>query len=235
VLSPSKDASGANLRSELVFLESISLGGYEVHDVPTWRNLPSEGSVATDSNAALTEGVVMLGNQTFEHAILTVDYQRSQIILRDPSLFTTARSDAAGRTVKKIRRVDPVMWGSAGGFVAIDGKVAGRRTRVLIDTGLAPGGLALLRPFARDARLAPTGHVEAITGTGMHKLPYVDAVTWSIGDRERTTYAVITSLEIGDHQAGVGALIGVELLKRYRVTVDYTRNRLILEDYARRR
>jgi len=171
------------------------------------------------------EGVTVagvLGFEVLQRFVVEVDYARRRLTLTLPERFDPA---AAGT---------PVPFVFAGHIPAVDGSVDGIAGRFTIDTG-SRSALSLHRPFVEAHHLLERYHpeVEALTGWGVGG-PVHAAVTRA---GKLTLGAVEVPLPVTELVSSEkGALadrylagnVGGGVLRRFRVTFDYRRERLYL-------
>lgn len=215
------DATGARREGEWTRLPVVRLGEWEFRDVP--------GQVLdiSENDAALATPI--LGNTLFDNLVLTIDDRRREIVLRsaaDPlsphprdRQIAITRLNAFPLVVKGEKR----FWG---GQLSVAGQAAGRPVRFLVDTGWGFKGIGLSRAFRDQTGLLPTGRtVDAAVGYGNARLD-VAQTAWSLAGLSGTGDALVTP-SLG----GAEAAIGRELLSRFRVTIDFRRDLLLLQPY----
>jgi hypothetical protein len=165
----------------------------------------------------------LIGYEVFKRFVVKVDYERSLLTLTLPSAFNY---EGAGTVV-------PFQFNDR--IPQVDGSIDGLAGKFDIDTG-SRSSLSLLKPFAEKndlrARMAP--RFEAVTG-------------WGVGGPARGLVARACELHLGDvvvpspvaeislQQKGafvspyVAGNVGAGVLKRFNITFDYGRQRLIFE------
>jgi hypothetical protein len=238
------DVGGNSETHEMVLLSRVRLGAYELADVPSWAvggpdALTDKASTPPDLLAAGAGGVwqryPILGNIVFERVALTIDYQKSELVLRSSSSAPNART-------LPVRRVGPVFTTGAGvargGFVVIAGTVGGRPVNFVLDTGLPFEEGIVLAPNKRDLAAAQSSSrrdARAVVGLGQVATEQFAGVTWSLGGGVLGQGDVIVPSRfslVGDGRTSLDALIGAHLLRAYRITIDYPRARVVLEPYS---
>ncbi len=241
------DVGGNSETHEMVLLSRVRLGAYELADVPSWAvggpNAPTDKAGApTDMLAAGAGGVwqryPVLGNIVFERVALTIDYQKSELVLRT----ITSSSSAPNARTLPVRRVGPVFTTGAGvargGFLVIAGTVGGRPVNFVLDTGLPFEEGIVLAPNKRDLAAAQSSSrrdARAVLGLGQVATEQFAGVTWSLADGVLGQGDVIVPSRFslaGDGRTSLDALIGAHLLRAYRITIDYPRARVVLEPYS---
>ena len=244
------DAGGHGEAHEMVVLSQVRIGGYELANVPSWAvGTPDDAAPdAGDADApeTLAGGVwrryPVLGNVVFEQVALTIDYRRSELILRPKSANAAATQRVPGTRTLPVQRVGPVFTtdtGTArGGFLVFAGSVNGQPVNFLLDTGLpfapgivlAPGKRALLG----DAPASSGQEVRAVTGLGQVSAQRFTDVSWLLGGVPGKGEVIVPPqlATLGDDKTSIDALVGAYLLQAYRITIDYPRSRVLLEPYA---
>ncbi len=241
-----QDVSGAHAAHEMVLLSRVRIGTYELTNVPSWAvrtQKPSPADAAAPPDEGIAGGVwqryPVLGNVVFEQVALTIDYRKSELILR-PQRGGIAPAAPGTRTLP-VQRVAPVFTGESGaahgGFLALAGTVEGRPVKFLLDTGLPFETGIVLAPNKRGllAAEAPRQEVQAVTGLGQVSAGRFANVAWSLngGAAEKGDVIIPTQFALlGDGKTSIDALVGAYLLQNYRVTIDYPRARVLLEPYA---
>jgi len=210
------DATGAGstkVKATISTLKRLEVGSASVENesvivVPLPKELRCDG---------------LVGYGFLHHFVVGVDYQAGTISFDAPSKFTPSKT--AKSFALKVN----------GGIPTVEGSVEGLDGWFNVDTG-AGGSLSLFTPFVDKNKLRDRfpNRVSMITGAG------VGGVT--MGDMTR-----ISSIKIGDfvlpplmtdlstQKSGVFASeaqignIGYDILHRFRVTIDYPGQHLLLE------
>ncbi|HXT23036.1 MAG TPA: aspartyl protease family protein, partial [Thermoanaerobaculia bacterium] len=180
------------------------------------------------TNLAEVEGVDVagvLGFEVLQRFVVEIDYARRRLTLTQPEKFDPASGTGAGTEL-------PFVF--AGHVPAVAGTIDGLAGRFTIDTG-SRGAVALHRPFVERHDLVARYR------------PDIDAVTgWGVGGGVRAKVTCAGLLMLGTVEvplpitelvtAEKGALadrylagnVGGGVLRRFRVTFDYRRERLYL-------
>jgi hypothetical protein len=168
----------------------------------------------------------VIGYEVFEHYVVTIDFQRRVILLTEPSSF---RPDPAAT---------PLPLSFAGRLPVIRASLRfGKEplpAKLMIDTGAATT-VILRHPFATRHRLIGSDSSERMSETvALGRRPFI-----TLSARElkihRWTFPN-PAVEAYGSTAGAGGytetdgLLGNHVLQNFRVTFDYARKRLFLEE-----
>ncbi len=178
---------------------------------------------------ASAEGVSssgLIGYEVFKRFTVRVDYEKSLLILTEPSAFTYAGKGTV------------VPFNFNGHIPQVDGSIDGIAGKFDIDTG-SRASLSLLAPFAEKHQLKDhyAAKVEGVTG-------------WGVGGAARSQVTRAKELRLGDvtvpfpvteltlQKKGaftdpyVAGNVGAGVLKRFNITFDYRSQKLIFEPNA---
>ena len=172
----------------------------------------------------------LLGGDFLSGHVVTIDYARNKITIRDPEGFVPP----AGAVVVPVSL--ETGWPVVRGAIAMRGG-APIPCRLIIDTGVR-FTLALFHPFSEKNGLhdTPGSLHDIVIGAGVGGLSRgdvarLDALTLGpvsfaqpIGIMSRDTSGIFS-------MDGPDGIVGGELLRRHRVTFDYAHERMILERY----
>lgn len=219
-----RGAGSESVEVALVAHPVVSFSGVELP-------LRSMASIPLDS-LALREGRTIdgiAGYDLISRFTIAVDYQHRTLHFRDPATYTPA---AAAHAL-------PVTFSDNGPVVAATIALADGRSlnaKLLVDTG-SRGGLILYHPFIDANRIDLTKTIEAPLGAGIggvadERIGRVAKL--KLGgftlDSPLTVFALAT--KGGSATPDLDGSIGGELLRRFTVTIDYPRERLLLEPNA---
>jgi hypothetical protein len=167
----------------------------------------------------------IIGHELFRRFVVTIDYAHQRLGLTLPSAFSHTGPGT------------PVPLTFNGSTPALHGEVDGRPGRFDLDTG-SRGGLTLSPRFAEVHRLAESyraGH-EALTGWGVGGATRGRAFRVGVLRLGGVDIArVIGELSVGARTVtdpDVAGTVGGGVLKRFNVTFDYSRSRVIFERNA---
>lgn len=169
----------------------------------------------------------LLGCPFFSRAVVEIDYVNSQVNFYEPGMF---HYQGRGQVIPfEIQRGNIFVTAA---ITFVDGKQIS--DRFLVDTGWR-SALSLTTPFVNAQRmhiLPPTIQVTSGIGIGgpvnsrlgrIRKLqmgPY--AIQWPFTDFEQARSGILA-------ETGMAGIIGAEILRRFKVILDYPRRQLILE------
>lgn len=205
----------------------INLPGVEFHE-PSVTVLPVSGSIARYEGRRV-DG--LLGYDFFKRFVVEIDYAAGRINLHEPQTYNYA---GAGERI-------PLRINKGHAFITATLALPGGKSvesELLVDTGFRTG-LTLNTPFVTEHRLL---------SSVPKKLDFLKAV--GVGGEYRLAVARIVSVRLGRHtiaspvvglsraESGVlsgddyAGIIGAEILRRFKVTFDYSRRQMILEPNA---
>ena len=169
----------------------------------------------------------LIGYEFFKRFVVRVDYEASRLTFTEPAAF---KYEGKGAVV-------PFTYNNH--IPQVEGEIDGIPGKFDIDTG-SRASLSLLAPFAEKHKLKERykARVEAVTG-------------WGVGGAARGQVTRAGSLRLGSVQVArpvtelslqkggafvdpyVAGNVGAGVLKRFNVTFDYSRQRIIFEPNAR--
>lgn len=208
--------------AEWRILPSIRLGNYELHDCPTLAYGSEKSPIAdfqkTDIGVAMNHAPI-LGYPAYARTVLTIDFQKQELIFRQPAYDITHLPSHSGAYL-----LDMVKSETYPNVPVVLGTVAGHPVHIVLDTGSAVIGIGLTDEKLISAIKQQTGrNVIYNDRLGTEVVP--DAV-WSVGDLiDQSPIDLVPKLTSGD----VDAVLGYELLRNYRITIDFTRRKILLE------
>jgi hypothetical protein len=220
-------AGGVTIDNEYVVVPAITIGGLQLTDMPTTAfgsaefGAPSTYSAQAGGKLMSTRTRAILGAPAYRDLVLTIDYSTKEIILRN-HLYDVTRQ-------KRLPEDHLIPMSLGYDFLPIiSGSIAGIPARLGIDTGC--GGMPINGSFVN--KLPPKARAYAAdTTAGLLDLPVkvksLRKVTGSVDGLPFTDIDAQT-LEL---PSCVDALVGLQFLKHYRVTIDYTRNLILFEPY----
>jgi hypothetical protein len=203
---------------------TLDVGGARLADLTVTAT--SLGALENNTGRAM-DGI--LGSQLFRRYVVEIDYETSQITLYEPAGF-----DAAGRGQSL-----PLRFQDEHPYVRAKLTLPGQRPiedEFVVDLG-SNLPLILLPSFIEERRLRSS------------LPPTVDVVGRGVGGEVGLPMGRSSRLELGSHvleapvtafprsgmfgRVGKAGNIGSAVLRRFRVTFDYSRNRMILEPNRR--
>lgn len=206
---------------------SLSLAGLEIVK-PNITILPIHSSISNNEGRDV-DG--LLGYDFFKRFVVEIDYANKRISIHDPKTYQYA---GTGKVIPLEERKEHIFINAT--VVSADGREL--PVQLLVDTG-ARMGLMLNTPFVDAHRLIDTTPklIDSVISIG-------------VGGSYRSAVARVQSLRVGPFtikepvvtlsrsKSGVLAgsdydgIIGAEILRRFKVIFDYSRQRMILEPGA---
>ncbi|MBD2492100.1 aspartyl protease family protein [Aulosira sp. FACHB-615] len=206
---------------EWVLAPNIKLGGFELENLPTILQKTVEKANGQNISIAQAEGVneIILGNTVFQNIILTIDYQKQEIVLRNKDYDITKNQNLKKNLVNMI-------WDDEN--LIILGKLANYPARFQVDTGntsrLAVNIKFAQKHFANYPRTQ--SKTELVSGTIYNE--NMPSIQGNINGIKFET----GRLAIIPFNSDVDALVGEPFLRNYRTTIDYKRRKILLEPYS---
>jgi hypothetical protein len=218
------DARGAHRDAEVIVLPNVRIGPLRLSSVPTV-------SVRTSSHvahrrfsaaclAAVGDSLPILGNAAFRDVVLTIDTRRRVVILQGPSAGRDRRmADRQAQGLRVSRTDDP-----RGGYLFVDGELGGHAARMVIDTGHGTGHISVSERFYQRylGDYSTRGSIEYGV-LGAQHVRVAPPLAWSLGPVHRSSPASIQTLV-----DGADAVVGLDCLAGYSLTIDYPAARLWL-------
>jgi membrane-associated protease RseP (regulator of RpoE activity) len=202
----------------LAKVKSVSLGGLTIPD-QVFSTQGSAGWIAVEG----AESAGLLGYEFVKRAVLTIDYARRTLTFTKQEAFHPP-SD-----------VSPIRFKFDAHIPMVTGSIDGHQGEFQIDTG-SRGPLTVMHPFAISNGLLDKYHATrqvtvgyGVGGPSKAFLARADALTLG------STVISDPVMQFVTDESGVGAStqvagnIGGDLLKRYRVTLDYANQLLWLQ------
>ena len=193
--------------------------------------LPKSTMVAIDL-APLASGLGqpisgILGYDVFKQFVVQIDYARKTVAFHTPARY----SAPTGAEVLPITIRDQVPFVSS----EILGASGSTAINLVLDTGQT-SALTLVRSFVDKQRLLTTGQPEVRITTGALLPGQVPAAVTRVNGLKLGRFTlghIVTNVAADAEAAGVEedstGILGGALLKRFIVTIDYSRNQVILQ------
>jgi hypothetical protein len=226
----SVDGAGQTLPFTLVLLPTLQIGDYKL-----WNILGAAAKTGKQDAkpTSFTDRPGQIGNLAFQQVVLTIDYPKQELVLRQPTY------DFSSQPRGKQDMVFEIPPDAENDFVTlpvIRGVIEGRPARILLDTGWAGHDIGLTEAFRREIqptlakeypgdRSEKIGRKMANGRTPVERLPNVQ---FTLGDKPawNVLCPAIVVARIFTH---VDAVIGPEVLGDFRVTIDYPHRKVLLE------
>lgn len=199
----------------------VELGGAVLRD-QVFYVLPLAGIAELDDE----EVAGVLGFEVLQRFVVEIDYARRRMTLTLPERFDPGLDGSAAG--------EPVPFVFAGHVPAVDGEIDGVAGRFTIDTG-SRSQLSLHRPFVDKHGLVERygAEIEAVTGWGVGggvsaKLARGGTLTLGRVPVRGPTLELVTSEKGAFADRYLAGNVGGGILRHFRVTFDYRRERLYL-------
>lgn len=208
-------------------IESVTLGGFTIRNVPT-AVMPTRSISGPIFGGRRVDGI--LGTVLLRHFLFTLDYPGGELRLVRPTPENRKRLDA-----EAARAASVPFWMAGDHFVVAWGRVNQSPPVLLfVDTGLAGGGLTCAPSLVKEAgiKLRDREASEGIGGGGRIRIVPFTAAEVSLGKatahdvRGLDTGAFPLEYGFGFRMAGI---ISHEFFRPYALTFDFPRMRLILQ------
>ena len=218
-------SNGGSYRAEWVTLSHIRLGDYELSQ-PTAVSWP----LSAPAFGYTLEGFPIfatLGNRAFKDIVLTIDYGQRKLILHRPDYDITRQPHDLGSCLLDYTPGgNNVAW--APEYLSVGSRIEGHPINLVLDTGHC-GASILLAPEFRELLEVPQGTMPQwnynISGKSVTEV--TRPVRWSLNNIKGECPGWIMAM-----RPEWQALAGYEVLRNYRLTIDYTRRKLLLEPNA---
>ena len=223
---PQKSFMAGNVikQGEWTMLPSIKAGNCEWQQVPTVADGDMEGDITSQPKAHLLKvresPEPLLGAPAFQRVVLTIDYQKKEIIVRRSEYDITHLP----------RHPHDILLSPEweGGYLPlVKGRLGGHPARFALDTGCdtLPVSTQFVKRWpAVSAKCASETTVNGVQ-VSLTGLRYISGSISGIKFQEYRAQVV-------DVPTSADALFGTAILDQYRVTIDYTRHKVLLEPYS---
>lgn len=200
---------------------SLELGDLKLKNVPAISEIGVKKANGQKISLAPAEGIqkIILGNYVFENVVLTIDYQKQEVILRETDYDIT-------RLPRLHSYLLDLFWDNDGSLVLL-GQLAGHPARFQIDTGNTVG-IVSNSAFAQKYLSAYRTKSTVKTAFEVISSEKIRGVNGNIGGIEFNT-GTVTIVPLNSN---VDVLVGESFLKNFRVTIDYSRRKVLLEPYS---
>ena len=212
-----KMAAGIVKQGEWAVLSSIKAGDCEWQDMLTVADgeMKRRGPLKT-----LAPPEPLLGAPAFHRAVLTIDYQKKEIIIRESSYDITHlphQPHALLLTPEWVNGYLPVL----------KGLIANHPAHFALDSGC--DGIVISTRFARHLPHSSFGKATTANINGVQvSTRCLKQVAGTVAD----THFRANGARVLDLPGDFDVLVGTNLLRPSRVTIDYTRHKVLLEPYS---
>jgi predicted aspartyl protease len=212
------DAGNHTATIQEALLDHVQVGGLELQHMPSY---------AMAVGHSLGGALPVLGNPTFAHTVLTIDYAKHELIIR-PSIPNSIPAGVQDRSRGlNFKWLNPDARGRFG-VPCVRGNVLSLPANMTIDTGWNSPPLGLTRGYYN--RLLPqleTNHIKSdkevtVFTLGKAKTIRISRVSWSVGGIAENSSA----LAVDALSTGADAVLGWGFLRNFRTTIDYPQQKI---------
>lgn len=198
-------------------VSDLKLGDYEL------QNCAGVAYNTDRSDSKQFPTALLIGYPAMAQVVLTIDYHKQELVFRDQS-YDVTRLASGPRTYLMNMVSNPEETSEPTRQPLIAGTIGGYPVRLILDTGLAAGGVALANPkLISKIQQTVGGQPLFNMTTSGRALP---DTTWSVGSLVDQSPIDLMPDFVGD---GVDGVLGYEILRNYRITIDYGRHKVLLE------
>lgn len=229
------DTQGLSQRANEVILNNISIGGYTIKRLRTYKVMGVHNPAKQPGTARQH---LLLGNSFFLNTALTIDYSKKEITIQSPNCAFyeyRAKTDRYRVGFKWL----PHDGSQRVGVPAIEGKINGRSALIEVDTDWNTNNIAIADRLWRHLASEQHWHTRPMrmgTSLGTTTVEYNDKLEIKIpvvADKNKTEITVITpAVRTNSATNGADAIIGTAFLSRYRVIINYPRQLVCLESFS---
>ena len=201
-------------------LTELKFGDYEMQDCP------SIAYEADSGDAERSRRTLIIGYPALARIVLTIDYEKQELLFRDRTYDVTRRPPSPGAYLLNMA-VNPEDVHEGYHQPIVEGTIAGHKVHLILDTGLAWGGVALAEPKL-IASLQQAAHDRLLVSltAGTTDVKILPDTLWSVGGL--VDQAPIDFMP-GFVSGSADGALGYEILRNYRITIDYERQKILLE------
>ena len=231
-------------------LSCVKIGKYECHKLSGYSRKVKKPVQVNNKG----ENVYLLNSSAFSQVVVTVDYQRQDMIIRnrvyDPAYEIIAKGVHALEfsTVKSYYDEDKPVADANYGQIVLKSNIGGKSVDLMLDTGYCNDWGLLLKSDKYKVIIPPLKSgphpvkewkrkISVYTTDGLKSVLTLSTspVDFTInGVKPKDMFAEKASVlcDTSDDSAKYGGILGAAVLRNYRVTFDFPRQRLFLEPYA---
>lgn len=198
---------------KVIILPQVRLGEYMVQKCPTFvfDSLPDDN---------VWNAPPIIGNSFFADSVLTIDYKKRLFIVHRQGYRLEKECLYPGDQILNFYWKNSLKV-EGRGIIVCQGALESKPMEIALDTGLGRIEFVAASPRAFDALSKQQSHAihgKWITGK-------VKNVAWSLGKKSYISDVYFASRLI----PSVDAVVGLAFLKDYRVTIDYPRQKILLQ------
>ena len=239
------DLLGGCVAVQTVLLPRLKIGNYEITNIPTDMSDAGSGPFTPAQEDAVQQP--LLGNTAFVRTVLTIDYKKAQLIIRPPQYDFLRQPRKPGDRILEMgwasHYSDSDWRKSCYGTPAIEASLGGAPFWCTLDTGAGQPEICLTQalvdrnPLMKQKRHDMSSLNATSSSAQVERFQDLKVRFKCLGPLHAAPLllrlnALVTPTLNGAEVGGAG-VIGLPLMKQYRITIDYGRGRVLLEPYAR--
>lgn len=201
-------------------LADLKFGDYEMQDCP---------GIAYDADSGDAKrfgGALLIGYPALAQTVVTIDFRRKEVVFRDKT-YDVTRLPIGPMAYLLNMAVNPRDVHKGYHQPIVEGTIAGHKVHLILDTGLAWGGVALAEPkLIATLQQAAHGRPLFSSTAGTTDVRVIPDILWSVGSLVDQAHIDLMPGFVSGDADGV---LGYEILRNYRITIDYERQKILLE------
>lgn len=234
------DALDSCVSAATVKMREIKIGSYKVSGFPT-EMMEDDSGLFSSVAAKPTDNTPLLGNSLFSLMVMTIDYQNKTLTIHTPTYDFTKQPRALTDKILEMgwtsHSEDSLTRQQIIGWPVIRAYVDGRPFWCMIDTGWEGPELGLTTAFFRQLPQSRQRTQKTVHGYFAHSVGTVhqlDSLSFQMPVLSHPALPVVLTGKgwIVKSLSGGDGIVGTALMRRYRITLDYPRRRVLLEPYA---
>ena len=198
----------------------LKFGDYEMQDCL---------GIAYDADSGDAQrfcGTLLIGYPALAQTVVTIDFRKKEVVFRD-KIYDVTRRPLGPRAYLLNMVANPEDAHGRYHQPIVGGTIAGHKVHLILDTGLAWGGVALAEPKIIAAlQQATHGRLLVSLTAGTTDVKILPDTLWSVGGL--VDQAPIDFVP-GFVSGSADGVLGYEILRNYRITIDYGRQKILLE------
>jgi len=224
-----------------VKLPHIRIGTFEMTDLPT-EMLDVDNGLFSPPYRLYVDDTPLLGNSLFALTVLTIDYRNKVLAVRPPTYdFEKVPRHPGDRILQmgwSYHDDDSTAKQQIFGWPAIRASVNGKSFWCVFDSGWGVPNLGLTEDFFQripTLQQVPRHSVPYSATHGASTVPQLQRLRFQVPCLSPSHALPILLEDKGLLVKGVGGgegVVGMHLMERYCITIDYQRQRILLEPYA---
>ncbi len=227
-----KDGLGNQVNLTEYVLSSIKIGSYELLRVPT---LAVSGNLSSSHSYPDLRQVCDLGNTAFSQAVMTIDYKKHVLILRN-SQYDLMQHCPKHCFILPFQRQSKTHQALDFGHLTVAAETSGHPLAVVVDTGDASPATSLTDSYYKTHLAGDKIRNNWLqkTAFGETKADWIPSFPISVPDARPNMPSLVVNqpaVLMPDQHDGSDAIIGYSVLRNYLVTIDYPRRRIFLEPH----